>query len=75
MDFQTANVCTQYFCRVNHLNIYIFKACECNEEGSISNACNSDGKCYCKDNIMGDKCDEPGHDYFSFPDVQRKFIK
>ena len=59
-------------CRKKNIGLFyrFYPACECNEDGSTSIACNDDGKCYCKDNIMGDKCDEPGHEYYNFPDVE-----
>ena len=47
--------------------IYVFSACECNAEGSVSTAC-TDGKCECKPNITGDKCDEVEPGYYDFPD-------
>ena len=47
--------------------IYLFSACECNAEGSVSTAC-TDGKCECKPNITGDKCDEVEPGYYDFPD-------
>ena len=33
--------------------------------------CDSEGKCHCKENIVGDKCDEAAHEFYAFPNVQR----
>ena len=41
--------------------------CECNAEGSVSTACEN-GKCTCKPNITGDKCDKVEPGYYDFPD-------
>lgn len=32
-------------------------ACRCNPTGSVSNRCDSRGRCSCKDGVSGDKCD------------------
>ena len=51
--------------------IYCFPACNCNEEGSRDVTCDDDtGKCTCKANVIGDKCDfcSPGN--FGFPACQ-----
>ena len=34
--------------------------------------CDSEGKCHCEENIVGDKCDEAGHNFYAFPNVKRK---
>ena len=39
-------------------NSNYFLACECNQNGSVDLQCNSEGKCNCKENVLGDKCDE-----------------
>ena len=45
-----------------------FLACDCNVEGSESTQCDDDGKCTCKANIVGDKCDQSEPGYFGFPE-------
>ena len=45
--------------------------CECNAEGSASTACEN-GKCTCKPNITGDKCDQVEPGYYDFPDPKGK---
>ena len=44
-------------CLVKQNMIFSKIDCECNVNGSLSLQCNSDGKCACKDNVSGDKCD------------------
>ena len=39
-------------------NSNYFLACECNQNGSVDLQCDSEGKCNCKENVLGDKCDE-----------------
>ena len=45
-------------------------ACECNEEGSTDISCNEDGKCSCKPNINGEKCDACKDGHSDFPNCQ-----
>ena len=41
------------------LKLIFYLACECNAEGSLNtDRCGEDGKCACKENITGDKCDQ-----------------
>lgn len=42
-------------------------ACECNSEGSKSNACSDSGQCECKDNVEGLPCDHCKDEHFGFP--------
>lgn len=41
-------------------------ACECDETGSRSLQCNSEGKCQCKPGVTGDKCDRCAPNYYNF---------
>ncbi|XP_050422694.1 laminin subunit gamma-1 isoform X2 [Adelges cooleyi] len=56
-------------CRENYFQrkgeIYC-TACECNEIGSWSLQCNSEGKCQCRPGVTGDKCDRCEENYFDF---------
>ena len=49
-------------------SMYSKIACECNEDGSETTQCDQDGKCTCKPNITGDKCDQSEPGYYDFPD-------
>ncbi|XP_076658555.1 laminin subunit gamma-1 isoform X1 [Halictus rubicundus] len=40
--------------------------CGCNEIGSRSLQCNSEGKCQCKPGVTGNKCDRCSSNYFNF---------
>ncbi|XP_054274289.1 laminin subunit gamma-1-like isoform X2 [Macrosteles quadrilineatus] len=41
-------------------------ACNCNEVGSRSLQCNSEGRCQCKPGVTGDKCDRCDDNYYDF---------
>ena len=48
--------------------------CLCNTEGSEGVACENDsGKCTCKPNVVGDKCDQCSAGFFGFPSCQGNF--
>ena len=56
--------------------VFLSAACDCNEAGSSSNNCDSaSGQCPCKENIAGDKCDQPAPGYYDFPEPQGNFSK
>lgn len=45
------------FCNVNQFTIvFVFKECKCDPNGSLRSACDENGLCSCKTNVMGDKC-------------------
>ena len=51
--------------------VILKSACECNADGSEDNQCHMEhGKCTCKPNITGDKCDESVPGYYNFPDTK-----
>ena len=39
-------------------NTIVYSKCGCNEFGSEDLDCDAQGKCNCKCNVCGDKCDE-----------------
>ncbi|XP_046665340.1 laminin subunit gamma-1 isoform X1 [Homalodisca vitripennis] len=41
-------------------------ACNCNEIGSRSLQCNSEGRCQCKPGVTGDKCDRCDNNFYDF---------
>ncbi|XP_066585793.1 laminin subunit gamma-1 [Prorops nasuta] len=41
-------------------------ACNCDEIGSRSLQCNSEGKCQCKPGVTGDKCDRCAANFYNF---------
>ena len=56
-------------CFFNHLE------CECDEEGSVDNTCTeTDGKCTCKEHIIGEKCAECEEEFFGFPNCEGMYI-
>jgi hypothetical protein len=46
-----------------------YSECGCNQEGVEDGDmnCDKDGKCNCKCNVYGDKCNECNAEYFGFP--------
>ena len=81
LDFQVAKVCSTY--ELEYVYVCTFKMyglfsleCGCNLQGTEKGdpTCNNDdGKCNCKCDVDGDKCDtcELGHQ--GFPDCHGKF--
>ena len=52
----------------NHLTFteipeFKFAACQCSVTGSLGSDCDTKGKCTCKDEYTGDKCDECKTDF------------
>ena len=54
---------------IRNIKCCLSLACECNEEGSVDNNCDSEtGKCTCNvETIVGDKCDQTPPGYYDFP--------
>ena len=51
--------------------INVILACNCNTDGSMNITCTEQGgKCFCQDNISGDKCDECSAEHYGFPSCQ-----
>ena len=49
--------------------------CLCHAEGSVDIDCTEDtGRCTCKPNIVGEKCDKAAPGYYNFPEVICKYI-
>ena len=47
----------------------MFAECLCNEEGSVGITCDENsGKCTCKENMTGDKCDRADDGFYGFPE-------
>ena len=45
--------------------------CDCNPDGSVDQNCeDANGKCTCKEHIVGDKCDQCVAGFFGFPQCQ-----
>ena len=52
-----------------------FSGCNCQNEGSKNLTCDKRyGKCVCKPNIIGDKCDKCIDGFFGFPNCQSKWL-
>ena len=49
--------------------------CTCNMDGSVDNVCDvTTGECTCKDNIIGELCDEVADGWWNFPTPEGKFL-
>ena len=43
-------------------------------EGSEDETCDDQGRCNCRCNVKGDKCDECNTEYWGFPACYGKFL-
>ena len=53
---------------------YSFSACNCNEDGSVDQNCNARGKCTCKENVIGDKCDQIVEAFYDITDPKGTYL-
>ena len=51
-----------------------FSDCGCSNTGSTGQTCKSNGKCDCKPNYIGVKCDECRFGYFQYPECRSKYL-
>lgn len=56
----------------NVLNIHcplknLFTGCGCSAEGSVSQTCQQNGQCQCKENYTGTKCDSCRYGFYDYP--------
>ena len=49
--------------------------CDCNDLGSNSKQCDTNGICFCKPNVIGDKCTTCKANHYGFPDCKGKLNK
>ena len=49
--------------------------CNCHPLGSKSQQCDENGKCNCKCNVIGDKCDDCSAEFWNFPTCEGKSIR
>ena len=61
----------KHFCIIIQYTNNVISECKCNENGSKHQACDKNGKCYCKDNYDGDKCDKCIDGFTPFPDCNQ----
>ena len=46
----------------------------CNEEGAVDSLCeDATGKCNCRPNVGGNRCDKCKEGFFTFPDCEGKY--
>ena len=60
---------------VHILNVQLYfslPACQCDIDGSIGITCDDDGKCKCKPNVIGAKCNECEDGYYDHPHCMGK---
>ena len=46
------------------------KDCGCSATGSVDRKCQRNGKCECKPNFRGDKCDECQKGFYGYPECK-----
>ena len=59
---------------LNTFEIIPFSACNCNEDGSVDQNCNARGKCTCKENVIGDKCDQIVEAFYDITDPKGTYL-
>ncbi|XP_068094461.1 laminin subunit alpha-3-like [Hyperolius riggenbachi] len=65
----SCGTCTFGYFYLEGKNYFGCKGCECDMGGAISHQCDeSSGKCACRSNVEGRKCDQPKENYY-FPDL------
>jgi hypothetical protein len=48
--------------------LFIFiPACNCEDTGSIGVSCDSEGRCQCKDNFDGNRCEKCKEGFYNYP--------
>lgn len=52
------------------LLILLVRKCDCNIHGSLEMSCDQYGKCRCKENVVGKKCDSCRHNFY---DLSRNY--
>ena len=71
MPISKSNICVS--------TVNSFLACDCKTEGTRegekTTCTDKDGKCFCKDNVGGDKCDSCLPEYYDFPTCTRKHFQ
>ena len=55
------------FSRVCLLKVHPYLDCKCDLEGSNGTNCDYDGKCICKNDVIGDKCNSCADGLYGFP--------
>jgi len=51
---------------IKYFNILIL-ACSCDSHGSIGVSCDGEGKCQCRENFDGIRCEQCKEGYYNFP--------
>ena len=52
-----------------------YRPCKCSKAGSFSENCDATGKCGCKDNVIGQKCDQCKAGHFDLETVNSRGCK
>ena len=66
--FFICKIWTTFYLLLNFLD------CNCNLAGSYGNTCDANGKCSCKANIVGNKCNTCSVGFYNFPTCQGNLI-
>uniref|UniRef100_A0A8C1MUI0 Laminin, alpha 5 n=1 Tax=Cyprinus carpio TaxID=7962 RepID=A0A8C1MUI0_CYPCA len=65
----TCNVCKDGYFNLQKNNYFGCQGCQCDIGGSVGQACDEwHGKCRCRPNVEGPKCNQPRPDHY-FPDL------
>jgi len=56
------------------ITLHIISVCDCDSQGSIGVSCDNDGKCKCKPNFTGTRCDKCKEGLYNFPICEGKIL-
>jgi len=83
-NIQNANVSDTHFLKLIFVILVILEkdkkhlfwilVCDCNSQGSIGVSCDNEGKCKCKPNFTGTRCDQCKEGLYNFPICEGKTL-
>ena len=68
----TTVICAYLYNRIGISHLFRFmsifiSACRCEDTGSIGVSCDGEGKCQCKDNFDGNRCEKCKEGFYNYP--------
>jgi len=68
----TTVICAYLYNRIGVSHLFRFmsifiSACKCEDTGSIGVSCDGEGRCQCKDNFDGNRCEKCKEGFYNYP--------